>query len=225
MKMSDYLNAALVIGTGPASVCPASRGLQQLGLSLDPGAAWIDAHNDGQARHLLAHAADRAERDATPGLLLLCADVCAEAAFGHADDALIERLENSSWELLYLAHDEAACWPGRAPHQPRPSWLHCDTPPAGVRALGLGLPLLRRLLAQDLGLGSDTGLRAEHWLGLLAWQASRLCGPNAALAQWPAWASAAAIQRARQEQQRQRASKAEAHGRASLAATGAAGAA
>lgn len=179
MNICEYLSEALVIGNGPLAPCPAVSGLSSLGLQ----AAWANANDADGALQLLGQAAARAELAGAPGLLLLSEDLPAAAAFGRSDDALIEGLECSAWELLYLAHDEGLL---DARSARRPLWLHCDSPPAGVRALGLGLGLLRRMLAQKLDLGPAPALRAKHWLGLLGWQASRLCRDDAALAKWPA---------------------------------------
>jgi hypothetical protein len=179
MNICEYLSEALVVGNGAPTDCPALRGLRSLGVH----SAWADANAVEQARHQLGQATRRAEQAGAPGLLLLCADLPAEAALGRHDDALIEGLENAHWDLLYLTHDEGLL---DARSAQRPLWLHCDSPPAGVRALGLSLPLLQRMLAQTLDLGPAAGLRAGHWLGLLGWQASRLCRDSAALAKWPA---------------------------------------
>ena len=179
MNLCEYLSEALVIGNGPALPCPALAGLDRLGIHC----RWADADEDFGARRQLAQATAQAELSGAPGLLLLSAELPADAAFGRQDDSLIEGLESSAWELLYLAHDEGRL--DTASTQ-RPLWLHCDSPPAGVRALGLSLPLLRRVLAQTLDLGPHASLRAGHWLGLLGWQASRLCKDGSAFAKWPA---------------------------------------
>ncbi|MCV2368888.1 hypothetical protein [Roseateles oligotrophus] len=179
MNLCEYLSEALVIGNGAALPCPALTGLLSLGVH----SRWADADEDSGARRQLAQASRDAELSGAPGLLLLSADLPADAALGRHDDALIEGLENSAWDLLYLAHDEGQL---DARSARRPLWVPCDSPPAGVRALGLSLPLLRRVLAQTLDLGPAASLRAGHWLGLLGWQASRLCRDGSALAKWPA---------------------------------------
>lgn len=172
MTLNDYLNETLLIGDAAQRT--------RAGM---PG-SWANAGNDAEARGQLAIAARRAELAGAPGLLLQCADLGLPSALRRHDDVLIEKLESSDWELLYLAHEDGRTV-ARA-HQ-RPDWLHCDAPPAGLIAMALRLPLLRRILAEPLEIGSDAKLRAAHWLGLLAWQGARACRPGGALALWPAF--------------------------------------
>lgn len=172
MTLNDYLPEMLLIGDERARTDKSLPG------------RWADAGNDAQARCQLAIAAQCAEHAGAPGLLLQCADLGLPSALRRHDDVLIEQLESSDWEMLYLAHEDGRTV-ARA-HQ-RPDWLHCDAPPAGLIAMALRLPLLRRILAEPLEIGSDAGLRAAHWLGLLAWQGARACRPGAALALWPAF--------------------------------------
>lgn len=175
MLLTEYFSETLVIGHGePRS----SRALLDLG-TLGARPLWVDAAARASRYKLLSGALAHAKARRAPGLLLVDAHLDVQACFGRPDDALVERLEASPWDLLYLVHEEGSDY---ADLDSRSGWMFCDAPPQGLRAMAISLSLLEHVLNQHI----DPRLGASHWLTLLAWQAARASRPDCSLAAWPA---------------------------------------
>lgn len=178
MRLFDYIPHVAILRTQSSCTEALAMRLKMTGCEV----SMIDLDHPSLWRAALLEAARAADRDNSPGIILMSADHEPSNTLWMSLDAMVERLETSHWRALYIGHDSPV---HTALNFARSGWIHCDAPPDEVSALGLRCELIG-LLTQDMPDPVDKAKQTpSDWFTMASWLMQPTVGCSHALAAWP----------------------------------------
>lgn len=161
MRLIDYFDHTVVLGVREGGCAEFAMHLRGEGFDVQ----GVDLSHLGALKSVFP-AGRVALQDPNRSLLVLSANHVPVESFWMRHDAMVERLESTDWDILYIGHDSDRDADTDASTV---GLLRTDAPPSGITAVAVRVGLFRQLIDELPEVGQCGAMSPSDWLTAAAW--------------------------------------------------------